>query len=462
MVQGHRYFATMAREWLAAGGAEKVSQRATAIETALRDLLQLVVIDLGADENAQEIFETLNARGAQLTAADLIKTFVFQRLLESGADVEAAYVQYWRDFESAFWEAELSVGRTRYSRSSIFLNHWLIARTGEEIVAREVFTRFKRYVDESGEPMDSLLSKLKASADVYRDFVQRGSNVTGPVDRLGLFAYRTSVMESEIIKPVILVLLDPRLPDVPDEQLHKSLNVIESWMVRRMLLRASTKSYSQIVAELIRHLRGVDRATIGEHIEQFFVEQDSNSRYWPDDNEVIEQLKVLPAYRRLGRGRLRMVLEAIEDCQRGWRDGQAVLGGERVARGKLAKLITEIWPTPPGYKSGFTTETVRPRHRVDLGDLVSSEFLAHGTELIPRRRKYRDQRAIVLPDGRIEYDGKFFSSPTEAAKAITKATSINGWWFFLVDIPSKRSLRDVRIAYLEAISADADEEDDED
>ena len=51
----------------------------------------MVVIDLAADENAQEIFETLNARGAQLTAADLIKNFIFQRLLETGTNVEDAY-----------------------------------------------------------------------------------------------------------------------------------------------------------------------------------------------------------------------------------------------------------------------------------------------------------------------------------------------------------------------------------
>src|SRR3974377_701347 len=101
----------------------------------------MVVIDLAADENAQEIFETLNARGAQLTAADLIKNFVFQRLLESGSDVEKAYDKYWRDFETAFLEKEVSVGRVRSPRSSIFLNHWLISKTGEEILTREVFTR---------------------------------------------------------------------------------------------------------------------------------------------------------------------------------------------------------------------------------------------------------------------------------------------------------------------------------
>ncbi len=114
MVQAHRYFAVRAKEWLSAEGAEKAQVRAGAIETVIRELLQVVVIDLGADENAQEIFETLNARGAQLTAADLIKNFIFQRLLETGADVESSYEKYWKEFESAFWETEVSVGRIRY------------------------------------------------------------------------------------------------------------------------------------------------------------------------------------------------------------------------------------------------------------------------------------------------------------------------------------------------------------
>jgi hypothetical protein len=75
MVQAHRFFAEQAREWLAAAGPEAAVARAAVIETVVRDLLQMVVIDLTVDENAQEIFETLNARGAQLTAADLIKNF---------------------------------------------------------------------------------------------------------------------------------------------------------------------------------------------------------------------------------------------------------------------------------------------------------------------------------------------------------------------------------------------------
>ena len=172
MVEAHRFFSEQAREWLSLNGPEAAQTRAAAIETVVRELLQMVVIDLAADENAQEIFETLNARGAQLTAADLIKNFVFQRLLEAGTNVEEAYQSNWKEFETGFWETEISVGRLRYPRSAIFLNHWLIARTGEEVVAREVFDRFKRFADhEAGLPMAKLLQQIHVAAGVYRHFI---------------------------------------------------------------------------------------------------------------------------------------------------------------------------------------------------------------------------------------------------------------------------------------------------
>jgi len=106
---------------------------------------------------------------AQLTAADLIKNFVFQRLLETGTDVEKAYERNWKEFETGFWEPEVSVGRLRYPRSAIFLNHWLIARTGEEVVAREVFAQFKRYADDDPNvAMPVLLEQIHYAAGQYR------------------------------------------------------------------------------------------------------------------------------------------------------------------------------------------------------------------------------------------------------------------------------------------------------
>lgn len=556
MVAAHRFFSEQAREWLSNQGVDHVAVRAAAIETVVRELLQMVVIDLGVDENAQEIFETLNARGAQLTAADLIKNFIFQRLSESGAKVEQVYERYWKDFESAFWETEVNVGRIRSPRSSIFLNHWLVARTGEEIVAREVFTRFKRFALDFAHPMQRMLEEIDRAARVYRSFAIGGAQSSGVIDRLGLFAYRTGVLESEVVKPLMLFLLDPEQGPIPGDQFSKAITSVESWMVRRMLVRATTKNYNVLFAEMISHLRGKDRGKAGDFIEAFLLSQTSDSRYWPDDKEIREEVRILPAYRRLGRGRLRMVLEAIEDHRRGWCGDQVGLGGERVARGKyviehimprkwamhwplpegsrdegerdalihtignltllttrlnskvsngpwlgesgkkhglevhdvlllnrellktagdswtdaairvrsdqLSNSIIEIWPAPEGHRSSFTSERIaRPRHQVDLSDLLSAGSIQAGISLFPRRKKFAESVATLLPDGRLDVQGSIYSSPSEAAKAIT-GTSTNGWWFFLTDQQKRRSLKDLRLEYLESMAVDIEDEDQDD
>ncbi|ALA59733.1 GmrSD restriction endonuclease domain-containing protein [Nitrospira moscoviensis] len=561
MVQAHRFFSEKAREWLSEAGDDGVEGRAAAIETTVRELLQLVVIDLAVDENAQEIFETLNARGAQLTAADLIKNLVFQRLLEKGTNVEEAYQTQWKEFETGFWESEVNVGRLRYPRSSVFFNHWLTARTGEEVVAREVFDRFKRYADhDAGAPMSDVLGHIHAASQVYKQFIAKSETYNGPIDRVGLFGYRTSVQESEVVKPLILCLLDPQLPKVPESQLFKVLNVVESWMVRRMLVRATTKNYNQVIAEVILQLKGENRLKAGEVIEQYLAKQSSGSRYWPDDNELREELGVLLAYKRLRRGRLRMVLEAIEDHLRGWKEGEQGLGGERVARGQFViehimprkwqshwplengahedserdalvhtlgnltlltgrlnskvsngpwagsdgkghgikehdvlflnrkvlsiagrrsewndeairertqeviQVIIEIWPVPPGHRSGFSREHVKRRKKkIKLADLINAGVLSPGMPLFPRKKKHSDKVATLLSDGQVEVDGVVYESPSPAASKIV-GHQTNGWWFFLVDQASRRSLRMVRRDYINnlAVETEDDEPDDDD
>ena len=554
MVEAHRFFSQQARQWLSEGGAAEVENRANVIETVVRELLQMVVIDLAQDENAQEIFETLNDRGAPLTAADLIKNFVFQRLLESGADVQAAYEANWKEFETSFWEREINVGRVRLSRSSIFLNHWLVARTGTEVVTREVFARFKTFSSDTRVPMPALLEQVRRAAVVYREFITKASTLSGPVDRLGLFGYRTGVLESEVIKPLVLYLFDPEQPSIPEDQVNKGLNVIESWMVRRMLVRATTKAYNKLVAEIIAELQKSNRGRAGDLIQDFLARQDSDSGYWPDDDDLRKEVCRLLAYRRLGRGRLRMILEAIEDHRRGWTHGKAGLGGERVARGtyaiehvmprswqkhwppaagfrddadrdqqvhtlgnltlltgrlnskvsnaawsgergkrkgleesdvlilnrdilkvapeawsdemirtrtaELANMILEIWPAPAGHRSGFAEKTAS-RRKVDLAELIDAGVLQPGMKLYPRKKQFAHRTATLLSDGRVEVDGVAYQRPGHAASAIV-GKPMTGFWFFLVDPESKRSLRDVRQAYVDEMAVDVDDEDADD
>ena len=93
------------------------------------------------------------------------KNFVFQRFDADSKEAERAYHDYWEDFETPFWEAEVQTGRVKYSRSSLFLYHWLTARTIEDFTAREVFTQFKHYVTTKHPEVKTLLPQLKSAAD---------------------------------------------------------------------------------------------------------------------------------------------------------------------------------------------------------------------------------------------------------------------------------------------------------
>jgi len=547
LVRAHEYFAHCAREWLSAKG--DLQARAGAVERAVRELIQMVVIDLTADENAQEIFETLNARGAQLTAADLIKNFIFQRLTESGADVEDAYVRHWKDFETGFWEAEISAGRVKHPRSSVFLNQWLIAKTGEEILAREVFYRYKTYADfESGVDMVDLLEKVHRAGRVYQDFVNSASQLIGPISRRGLFAYRTGVMESEVIKPLVLFLYDPDDTAIPDQQLTKALDVIESWLVRRMLVRSTSKSYSQVIAELIAHVRKTGRDAAGDVIENYLRRQSGINWYWPDNDQLRVELRSLAAYRRLSRARARMVLEAIEDFERGWNGAASGLAGERVPRGsytiehilpqrwqahwalpagttamdrdalvdtvgnltlltgrlnarvsngpwggpdgkrsalekhdvlmlnrrllkhaidgwddehirargeRLIDTVIDIWKVPEGHRVAITRVARRPAHKIEIADLIGAGMIDEGATLHAPPGKFGGRTATVLPDGALDVDGVRCATPSGAARVLTK-TQVNGWSFWLVDLKSKRSLKDVMQEYVEQWGVQAD------
>lgn len=319
IAEAHQYFLESAREWLLeASGNERM--RAQSLVKAVVTQLQIVVIDLNAEEDAQEIFETLNARGTPLSAADLIKNFVFQRLETRPEVQEKIYHDIWEHFETPFWEATVSSGRVSYSRTSLYLAQWLISQTKQETTGREVFSAFKRHVIDSDASMLDLLQRIRAVADLYEQITRASQDKHQPLNRIELFAYRTNALQSEVIKPFLLWLLDPALPEVPPEQTEQALDALESWLVRRTLVRATSKGYNKIVVDLLQSLSRRPRTEAGSTTERFLAGQTAPTSYWPGDDELRRELTDSPIYIHLSRARLRMILEAIEDHWRGFDD----------------------------------------------------------------------------------------------------------------------------------------------
>lgn len=73
--------------------------RFTSIYQAIRNNLELVVIDLEDNDDPQIIFETLNARGMSLQPSDLIRNFVFMCADRDQMDIDELYSKTWSIFD---------------------------------------------------------------------------------------------------------------------------------------------------------------------------------------------------------------------------------------------------------------------------------------------------------------------------------------------------------------------------
>jgi len=352
IADAHRFFKGEARSWLLEG--EDPEARGSALSTALHGLFQLVVIDLEPHDNAQVIFETLNARGTPLLAADLVKNHVMQEALASGLDAEDLYREQWQQFDSPYWRQEVKQGRLTRPRIDLLLDYWLELQSAVEVPAHDVFPAFRRHLDEAGRDVLAVTGSLRRSGDVYRTLHDPPDHSTE-----GTFLYRWEALEAQVITPLLLWIFGHAEHDLPVEQRRIALASLESYLVRRMVTRQTTKDYNRLFLDALGHLRAGSPAEAGARLTDFLAGQTADSRYWPQDADFAAALLTEPVYARIKRARLRVLLEAIEDDLRSARTED-----EHVTRGKLTieHLLPQGW-TPatwplPGEEE-VAAETVR-------------------------------------------------------------------------------------------------------
>ncbi|QNF95776.1 DUF4268 domain-containing protein [Janibacter sp. YB324] len=315
IVMAHHYFVTVVEQWLGEPGTDDFIARAEELTDVLKSGLTLVSIELTASENSQEIFETLNARGTPLTAADLVRNFVFQRIEAEGGDAQRVYTHDW-PFETKFWAKEVSVGRYFVSRSSLFLNQWLVSQTGEEVSPQATFTRFKSYVEHQPDlSMTDLLPLIKKQADQYQAWTLAADAPSGDLSVVEMAMYRMKASKLELLKPLLLWLHSPGR-DAPASQIERIVTAAESWVVRRQFLRMTTSDLGRIVADIISANDNAPVDDLAERVIAHLSRLNVSSTYWPGDDEVRQALSREAAYSRFPRARLRMYLEAVENAYR--------------------------------------------------------------------------------------------------------------------------------------------------
>src|SRR5690606_19039348 len=180
----------------------------------------------------------------------------------------------------------------------------------DEVKAGDTFRSFVEYAEErlrSADDADTLVEHLRRDADTYRHFAQLDKRTPE-----GSY-YRRVIenLELAVTTPVFLWLVSEN-HRLPPEQQERALRSLESWAIRRTLLGLTTKDMNRFMVTILRFLDATPHASVGDALRDFLSEQTADTRVWPADTRMREELPRRSLYGAVRQDRLRTVLSAVE------------------------------------------------------------------------------------------------------------------------------------------------------
>ncbi len=224
---------------------------------------QFVRIDLDANEDEQQIFDTINSLGVNLTTSELLKNYFFNR--ETINEYENNWAAVFEKDEEAkiYWDTEIETGRIKRALIDIFFDAYF-----------QIFVQDKRYSIVNEDKL--MYARVDNLAQSYQHFINNYCNgdknvVLGQmkdyalcfmqtfrpdlcdmntpaaygIERLNvaIFGLKTSTMIPYILYVAKNVF--------DEEERNKMYGILESYVMRRMIVHASTKNYNNLFTSLI-------------------------------------------------------------------------------------------------------------------------------------------------------------------------------------------------------------------
>ncbi len=209
--------------------------------------LEHVSITLGADANAQQIFESLNSTGEPLRDHELIHNYVLMGLThEQQLEVE-------RDW----W---VPIERLTADAIGAFWNHYLVMRTGREVLVtgeRGVYDVFRsEFPRLDHEILRDAAREWLEFAEIYRDLIEPGASTDGEIGRhLGYLG----VVGRGMFPLAMRLVHEFRRGAVTRDELIGRLDSLQALVLRRTIVGTPT---DRLVARLCRaYDRGADDLT---------------------------------------------------------------------------------------------------------------------------------------------------------------------------------------------------------
>ncbi len=243
----------------------------------IKQNVQFVCIDLLDGEDEQQVFDTINSLGVRLTTAELLKNYFYNK------DNVQEYEKNWAAvFEKngdtrMYWDQELETGRIKRSLIDIFFDAYFQLfiqdkRYGVSAEDKAVYSRMDRlsksYQDFinhycSGDKRVVLAPMAEYAKCFAKTFKPESCNMSMPasfgVERINVIVF--GLKTTTLIPYVLYVAKNV----ASKEEQNKIYGVLESYIMRRLIVHATTKNYNNLFTSLILN-QVLDAQTLKERL----------------------------------------------------------------------------------------------------------------------------------------------------------------------------------------------------
>lgn len=391
---------------------EQIPARLEALVTAALQDLKVVTIILEPEDDAQIIFETLNGRGAQLHATDLIRNYLFMRADREKADSESLYDTLWSQFETDYWATEQRRGRIKKPRLEWLIHAQLQAELHEEVDLGRLYFEFRRFsTGDEPQSTEQLLLKLADYSEHYKELI--GGFGTKPIARFGR---RIAPYDITTLHPLALAISTASISDAAKVGMFDDL---VSYLVRRAVCGLTPKNYNNVFLALLRQLRNGE--TSPDSLRSALSKLSGDASRWPTDGEFRNALLTAPIYYgRLDAPKMRAVLTEIEGYLRASVHTEEPIVPD-LSGLDVDHIMPRSWFTHWSLKDG-TTAAATEAYDVELLARIGGELNSRQKLIAERQSRVQTLGNLTLLNLAVNREAQHYAFPSKRDLLIANTT----------------------------------------
>lgn len=268
-----------------------ITEEGFCIEDCLEalDSLMIVWVALSANDNAQQIFESINSTGEPLTASDLIRNFILMN--KSDDEQTEIYNKYWTKIENNIYPDHESIPRKKVTQKiEEFFRFFIMAQVEDLVKKDQVYLDFKEFwlrsIECSSEE-EILTSMVKFSRYWYALF--KDENPPSELQNT-IFIHRT--IDSNMPAPFLLSAYKLYEEGVISISAFKqSISLINTYLIRRHMCGLDTSSITRMFPTLFKNVwkkcQEIGFDSFVEVLKHYLVNAHKNNAMFMPNNEQI-------------------------------------------------------------------------------------------------------------------------------------------------------------------------------